>query len=250
MKRILQGLVISLACGAVVLGGLVHSFPIEQTGCVHPSSRLVCMGSGVYIGHGFVLTNQHVAIPLSEQSSFLVPAWKYFWHTIDAGIGRVVFLDRDMELGIIKLKPSMLNVVRVVTPCLSTHSVKQGETLVVTGSAYGKFPPVSAALVVSDARPLMRLDPYPPPNESPHSAMTIVAALSADQAGLVGPGSSGGPVFNSHGELVGLVWTGRRFGEGSAEVWITPVSAWLSRLQKAELPEDVARVILDARCTE
>lgn len=153
-----------------------------------------------------------------------------------------------MELGIIKLKPSMLDLVGIVTPCLSTHSVKQGETLVVTSSAYGKFPPVTAALVVSDARPLMRVDPSPR-HESPYSAMTIIATLSSGQATLVGPGSSGGPVLNDDGELVGLVWTGRELDDGSAEVWITPVSAWLGQLQAEEIQGDALQVILDARCT-
>lgn len=250
MKRILQGLFISLVCVAVALGGLVYSFPIEPDGCIHPSSR-ACVGSGVYIGHGLILTNQHVAVLLSEQSSFLVPAWKYLWHTIDAGIGQVVFLDRDMELGIVKLKPSMLDFVGVVTPCLSTHSVKHGETLMVTSSPHGTFPPVSATLVVSDARPLMRLDVDPRmAEETRYSAMTIITTLSADQTGLIGPGSSGGPALNSHGELVGLVWTGQGFAKGPTEVWLTPVSVWLNRLQAAEVPKDVAHVILDARCTE
>ena len=97
MKRTLQALGISLACGAVALGGLVYSFPAEQAGCVGPSPH--CLGSGVYIGHGFILTNQHVAMFLSEVSSFRVSGWKYVWRTMDVGIEQTVFLDRDIELG-------------------------------------------------------------------------------------------------------------------------------------------------------
>jgi hypothetical protein len=195
-----------------------------------------------------MLTNQHVAMPVSELSSFRVPGWKYIWHTIDVGIEQIVFLDRDIELGVVKLKPSMLDFVGAFTPCLSVHSVKRGETLRVTSSVNGEFPPVQAGLVVIDARPLMRLDPSPR-GESPYSAMTIIATPSAGQTALVGPGSSGGPVLNEDGELVGLVWTGRGSGHGSTEVWITPASSWLRQLEEAEIPEDVLQVILDARCT-
>ena len=73
------------------------------------SPGFTCSGSGVYIGHGLVLTNHHVAEYLSEESAFLVPAWKHLWHTADAGVREVVYLDRDIEVGLVKLLPSALN---------------------------------------------------------------------------------------------------------------------------------------------
>jgi S1-C subfamily serine protease len=95
----------------------------------------------------------------------------------------------------------------------------------------------------------MRLDPDPrTPNANRYSAMSIVGILSAEQADLIGPGSSGGPVLNSDGDLVGLVWTGRGLADGSKEVLITPVSAWLPRLRMSEVAEEVLKIFLDAGC--
>lgn len=206
------------------------------------------MGSGILIGRGLVLTNHHVAKMLPERSSFLVPAWKHFWHNADAGFREVVYLDRDIEVGLVKLQPSALSIAKVDTHCLSLEPVKRGETLRVTSDAYGQYPPVSATLTVIDDQPLMRLD-RDPRNSQPYEAMTILTTLSADQAKRVGPGSSGSAALNSHGEIVGLVWTGRPLGDGSMEVWITPASAWLSKLQKAKRATPDLRILLDAQCT-
>jgi S1-C subfamily serine protease len=236
---ILGGLVLLGAC----LGIAAFLFPIPAAGWMGP-------GSGVYIGDGLLLSNQHVLEMVGEQSTFRVPGWRHISPTVEAPVREVVYQNRDIELSIARLGPSLLNVVRVTTPCLSTQPLRSGEPLWVTSSPHGTFPPVSAQLIVSDPRPLLRRDMDPIERDERYSAMTIVTTLSADQAGRVSYGSSGGPAFNRQGELVGLVWTGRGLGEGQAEVWITPVSAWLSHLRKEKIPRDVLEKVLDAQCPE
>jgi hypothetical protein len=243
VKRGLQALAVGLACCAIVLGGSAFLFPIRAAGRVFPD------GSGVYIGHRTLLSNQHVLVDSSEgQQVFSVPAWKYLDPILSVPVQKVVFLDRNLELGVARLQPSLLDFVRVAVPCLSIRPLKRGETLTVTSDPQWRFPPVSASVVVSDPRPLPRLDPDPVSAQSQYAAMTILTTLSADQAKLVGHGSSGGPVLNGRGELVGLVWTGRELADGSKEVWVTPVSAWLRELHAPEIPKEDLQVLLDARC--
>ena len=110
--------------------------------------------------------------------------------------------------------------------------------------------------IVSDAHPQMCLDPDPRVSEADrYAAMTVTAIHPAEEADRVGPGSSGGPVFNDAGELIGLIWTGADWTEedladGIAEVWITPVSAWLPRLQAAAASNRDLQAVLDATCDD
>lgn len=243
MRKWIKGLAGSLGCMVIVIAGFIAFFPLQPAGVVRP-------GTGVYLGNSLLLSNQHVLRFQREGMIFKIPAWKYGLHAIDAPVEEVLYENRDIELAIARLGPSLLSLMRVTTPCLAMRPVKEGEVLEVTSDPHGIFPPVTAKLVVSDARPLMRRDLGPVPmGEDRYSATTILTSLSADQKGRVGEGSSGAPVLNSDEELVGLVWTGRELEDGSVEVWITPVSAWLDRIQSDAMPEDLRQALLDARCS-
>ena len=242
MKRGLQGLALGLGCTVLVLGGFTFLFPVQSAGRVFS-------GSGVYVGHRVLLSNYHILSSADSGQTFSVPAWKYLYPAINVPVQKVVYLDRNLELGVARLQPSLFDVVRVDAPCLSVRPLQRGETLTVTSDPHGIFPPLSAAVVVSEPRPLMRLDPTPLSEKSRYAAMTVITILSARQAEKVGPGSSGGPVLNRQSELVGLVWTGRQLDDGSKEVWITPVSAWISQLHAPEIATQDLQALRSALCS-
>src|SRR5690349_7595035 len=71
--------VIRLVCVVIGIGGFVFLFPLQ------PAGRL-SSGSGVYLGDGILISNQHVLEFRDEQTVFRVPAWKYGVHAIDAPV--------------------------------------------------------------------------------------------------------------------------------------------------------------------
>ncbi|NET58471.1 MAG: trypsin-like peptidase domain-containing protein [Symploca sp. SIO2E6] len=328
MKRPLLFLAISTASSLFVLVGQAHIPPkkfvevvdINATGIlqIRPDQSAefppLGSGSGVYLGHGIVLTNWHIATyaalllwgefnlspeeqlltyELGDVTNSLVDSWicpgnfNLETHNTDdqmyevsltkddscipydltqwitfkpstpdgslsinsVPLEQLLFVDRDLELAIVKLDADELAETPITPPCLSTVPVQRGEAVTIQSHVAGIYPAVTVEAIVRDAQPQLLLDPDPRiPQENRYQAMSIIATIPAEQADTVGPGSSGGPVFNEQGHLVGLVWTGQELADGSKEVWFTPTLSWLPLLEQAKIPDDDLRKILDTPC--
>lgn len=162
---------------------------------------------------------------------------------------QLLFLDRNLEIAVVKLAPEELDAIDLSPPCLEIQPVKQGEKLTIKSHAYGRYPAVTVTATVQDDKPMLRTDPDSRvPVKNRYAAMSIIATLPPGQGDLVGPGSSGGPVFNRNGRLVGLVWTGQDLPDGTKEVWITPASVWLPKLEQARIPDEDLNKVLDTSC--
>jgi len=258
-QKLRNSLLIVISSLVLILGSLSLSINASPAGVLQTSpdeNGRFAIASGVYVGNGIVLTTWHVEEPDSSfrtsQQSFRRPQSILSLRIGDRiiPVEDILYLERDLELAVVELESSPLDWLHMSAPCLSTQMVSVGDALTAVSSPYGRYPLVTAALVVSDAEPKLCLDPDPRVSDSDrYAAITIIAIASADQASLVGPGSSGGAVLNSEGQLIGLVWTGQDLEDGSKEVWITPVSEWLTRLQKngtSEVSEALSKMI----CTE
>ncbi len=240
-------IIVALAGSAVALypplqtTGLIHSAPGDQ--------GVFSVASGVYIGQGYVLTNWHVMNnPQFRQAFFQLPLWNPHVYNFDIPIAQLIYSEQRIDLAIVRLEPSALGWFRTATPCLSSDPLQIGQVLTVTSSPEGRYPPVSATVVVIDAQPQLRLDPDPQvPESERYAAISIVTQVLPGQEGMITYGSSGGAVVNSEGELVGLIWTGRYLPDGTQEQWFTPVSAWFAYLEQSSLVDD-SPFVLESRC--
>ena len=150
---------------------------------VAPGSGSISYGSGTLVyaegQFGLVVTNWHVINEATGPISVHFPDGFY-------SLGTVESVDRDWDLALIAIrKPSAAPV------ALSDKAPQPGEILTIAGYGSGHYRAASGACTQYVA----------PGLEFPYEMVEV--AVSARQ------GDSGGPIFNSRGELAGVL-----FGEG------------------------------------
>src|SRR5688500_2632424 len=222
--------------------GLIHSIPDEQ--------GAFAFATGTYIGNGIVLTNWHVLKTLpSRNEYFKLPLWNEHIYNFDLPIEWVIFSEKSIDLAIGKLAASRMDRLNIDHACLSAEPVTAGEVLTITSSPLGRYPPVVAHVTVTDpaSQPRMDLDPMIK-EEKRYAAASFATMVQPGHEDLIDSGSSGGAVTNKAGELVGLLWTRYNLPDGSMEVLVTPVSAWLPLLENAEIAPKYKEYIFEQVC--
>ncbi len=129
--------------------------------------------------HGLVITNWHVINEATAPISVHFPNGFY-------SLGTVQKIDRDWDLAVIAVRPPDIQPVN-----LASAAPRPGEMLTIAGYGSGNYRAASG-----------RCTQYVAPGTTfPYEMVEV--AVSARQ------GDSGGPIFNSRGELAGVL-----FGEG------------------------------------
>jgi len=133
-------------------------------------------GSGFIVSpDGVILTNAHVVRDADEVTVKLQDRREYR--------AKVLGSDPKTDVAVLKIEAKNLPVV----PMGNTRNLQVGEWVLAIGSPYGLESTVTAGVVSAKGRSL--------PNDSVPFIQTDVA---------VNPGNSGGPLFNTRGEVVGI----------------------------------------------
>ena len=134
-------------------------------------------GSGFIVSaDGVILTNAHVVRGAKEVTVKLTDRREY--------VAKVLGADAKTDVAVLKIEAKNLPVVKIG----STSDLRVGEWVLAIGSPFGFENTVTAGVVSAKGRSL--------PDDS------SVAFIQTDVA--VNPGNSGGPLFNTRGEVVGI----------------------------------------------
>ena len=171
----------ALEIGPEVFGGdpfeLFRRFQQGQGRVVPREVPVHGMGSGFILSpDGIILTNAHVVKDASEVTVKLTDRREFR--------ARVLGADPRTDVAVLKIDAKNLPVVKIG----STKDLRAGEWVLAIGSPFGFENTVTAGVVSAKGRSL--------PDDS------AVPFIQTDVA--VNPGNSGGPLFNSRGEVIGI----------------------------------------------
>ena len=165
------------------LGEYEEDLPVDDMewpsyeGGVETTTREEAIGSGFIISpDGLILTNAHVVIGADDIIVRLADKRRFF--------ARVIGYDRLTDVALIKIDASSLPTAKAGDP----SQLRIGEWVVAIGSPFGLDSSVTAGIVSARKR-------YMPGSGG-------IGLIQTDVA--INPGSSGSPLFNLSGEVVGM----------------------------------------------
>ncbi len=183
----LQKIIISVS--NTIKPSVVHIEVVKKTGQIKYKS----LASGLIVdSKGFILTNEHVvddakSITVTLPSKIEYPA-------------EIIGTDKQTDLALIKIKTEEeLSVAKLG----NSDEVEVGEWVIAVGNPYGFDRTVSFGIVSGKGRVLPNL---------PVGNQLINDFIQTDAA--IDPGSSGGPLVNLNGEVIGINSIGFGRGQG------------------------------------
>jgi len=139
------------------------------------------LGSGFLINReGYILTNAHVISNAVNIHVVLAEGKKEY-------PAKIIGIDRLTDTALIKIEPDF---VPTVLPFGDSDKLQMGEMVLAIGNPLGFQHSVTSGLISAKER------------ATPHAGNRYTNFLQTDSA--INPGSSGGPLINLHGEVVGI----------------------------------------------
>lgn len=168
----------------------IVTLKVEKQGSFGKNAETI--GTAVIVDErGYALTNRHVVIYAAKVTAVFADG--------TALVAKVVLEDAHRDLAILKLDGKTFTALPLGPSC----DLMIGESIIAIGNPYGYVNTVSRGIISALGREIMM-----PGGERLYDLIQIDAAIN--------PGSSGGPLLNIHGELIGINVAMREGAQGIA----------------------------------
>jgi len=151
-------------------------------------SPATSLGSGFVINkQGYIVTNSHVVTVNGKPADEIYLRFLDDPETHKGHLAKVVGLDTDTDVAVVKLMKNKSNLKPVVFG--KSSEIKVGESVVAIGNPYGQSFTVTRGIISALGRDLREL----------RNRSTFIQTDAS-----INPGNSGGPLFNIYGEVIGI----------------------------------------------
>jgi len=143
----------------------------------------IAQGSGFFVGPGIVITNYHV-VQRASTGSVQIDFWTKT-EVRHAGVARIVAFDEESDLAVLDIPAARARNVSILSLSKEKEAIDIGETVYAVGNPEGLLRTFSTGMVSGRIR-----------SDNNSARIQITAPISH--------GSSGGPIVNTKGEVIGV----------------------------------------------